>query len=213
MARITRRNTLIGFGALAIGGGVIVGTGAFDTVEADRTVQVQAAGDDAALLAFEPNEDDDFNPESGISAQDGGDLEPYGGAVSDYVGEEDDTIAFVISGEGNDWDGVNLAATTTFRDLVRVTNNGSQDVGVYIDDENIPTDTDSGEPIFNVLAWDGDDEETVSIVGDSDNAVTVGAGETIGLTIEINLRSYTETSEADGDLPEQITIIADADEA
>ena len=51
---MNRRNVLIGLGGLVAGGGALIGTGAFDTVEAERTVSVETAGDAAALLAFSP---------------------------------------------------------------------------------------------------------------------------------------------------------------
>lgn len=53
---VTRRNTLIGLGALAGGAGIIGGTGAFDTVEADRQFDVDVGGDQGALLALSDNE-------------------------------------------------------------------------------------------------------------------------------------------------------------
>ena len=55
---LTRRNAIVGLGALAAGAGVIGGTGAFTTVEAERTVELEAAGDAAAAVALAvPNDD------------------------------------------------------------------------------------------------------------------------------------------------------------
>ncbi|ELY72410.1 hypothetical protein C490_03663 [Natronobacterium gregoryi SP2] len=40
-------------GTVAIGGGTVLATGAFDTVEADRSVDIETASDDTALLGLE----------------------------------------------------------------------------------------------------------------------------------------------------------------
>ena len=45
---MNRRNVLIGLGAVAAGGGALLGTGAFSTVEAQRTVSLSAANDNNA---------------------------------------------------------------------------------------------------------------------------------------------------------------------
>ncbi|MDG5760737.1 hypothetical protein QA600_15475 [Natronococcus sp. A-GB1] len=51
--KINRRNTLIGLGTIVAGGGAALGTGAFSTVEADRSVDVSTEGDGDALLELE----------------------------------------------------------------------------------------------------------------------------------------------------------------
>lgn len=48
--RMTRRNVLVGLGTIVTSGGVALGTGAFSTVEANRTVSVNTSGDDSANL-------------------------------------------------------------------------------------------------------------------------------------------------------------------
>ena len=70
--RLNRRNVLIGMGAIVAGGGAALGTGAFSSVEATRTVDVTTAGDADGLVglnitnsALEGDEDDtiEFNLE------------------------------------------------------------------------------------------------------------------------------------------------------
>ena len=46
--RLTRRNALIGLGTVAAGAGVIGGTGAFTSVDANRTVSISTEGDGSA---------------------------------------------------------------------------------------------------------------------------------------------------------------------
>jgi len=48
--RMNRRNVLIGLGTAVVGGGAAFGSGAFSSVEANRSVSVSAAGDGSALL-------------------------------------------------------------------------------------------------------------------------------------------------------------------
>jgi len=50
--KATRRNVLVLLGVLTIAGGALFGTGAFTTVEADRTVNVQSATDNNAQLGL-----------------------------------------------------------------------------------------------------------------------------------------------------------------
>jgi len=49
---MNRRNVLIGLGTVAAGGGAVLGTGAFSTVEAQRTVDIQTSGDSEAVVQF-----------------------------------------------------------------------------------------------------------------------------------------------------------------
>jgi hypothetical protein len=54
--RLTRRNALIGLGTVAAGAGVIGGTGAFTSVNADREVSVSSTGDASANVQIVVNE-------------------------------------------------------------------------------------------------------------------------------------------------------------
>lgn len=49
-----RRKFLIGAGSLAAAGGAVLGSGAFTSVQADRNVAVEVAGDNSALLRMTP---------------------------------------------------------------------------------------------------------------------------------------------------------------
>ena len=54
--KLTRRNALIGLGAVAAGAGVIGGTGAFTTVDADREITIDSTGDASANVQIVVNE-------------------------------------------------------------------------------------------------------------------------------------------------------------
>lgn len=77
---MNRRNVLIGLGAVAAGGGAVLGSGAFSQVTADRTVSVSAAADSSAQL--------------GIAV------------TGDLAGSNNDTIAFELGGNGVNLDAV-----------------------------------------------------------------------------------------------------------
>jgi hypothetical protein len=51
-----RRTILLGLGTAIAGGGAVLGTGAFTTVEADRSVSVNVAEDSAALVGIDVND-------------------------------------------------------------------------------------------------------------------------------------------------------------
>ena len=105
---MNRRNVLVGLGGLVAGGGALIGTGAFDTVEAERTVSVETAGDAAALLAITAGPDYD----------------------DEVITDDDDVFVLDIGGAatGEGGQGVNRRALTEFSGLVQLTNQGTQDV-------------------------------------------------------------------------------------
>ncbi len=164
--KLTRRNTLIGFGAIAGGIGVVGASGAFDTVQADRNFDVEVADDAAALLELQPGDGD---------------------SADEYVDDEDGLIAINIGteeeGEDNDA-GLNDDALTGFHDLLKVGNNGSQDaeiwfdtgekdgIGFIVDDDDI-TDRDSTET---------DPDTTLIEVGD----------DPVDITLEVDTREEAD---------------------
>ena len=123
----TRRNTLLGVGALIAGGGAVLGTGAFTSVEAERTVNVETAGDQNAFLQLE-------------SALDGdGDQYPN---AAEFADDSGDTLEITI---GNGSSGVNLNAITHIDRVFQVTNNGTQPVVLFI--EEMPGMSSDGNAI------------------------------------------------------------------
>lgn len=99
---ITRRNTLVLLFVVVAAAGVIGGTGAFSSVQADRTVSVTTAGDSGANVQFQVN--------TGYES-----LSDGGGA---------DTI-------GLNFDGINLNANTTYDNAMNVTVNDASADGTF----------------------------------------------------------------------------------
>ncbi|RLM52570.1 hypothetical protein [Halorubrum sp. Atlit-28R] len=107
-----RRKFLAGLGALASGSAAAVGTGAFTSVSADRSVSVDVADDSDALLAIEPQATPNGNEYASVST--------------------DGTIELDFSGTDIGGGGLNRNAETTIRDILQVRNQGTQDVIVGV---------------------------------------------------------------------------------
>ncbi|CCC40532.1 hypothetical protein [Haloquadratum walsbyi] len=219
------------FGAV----GTLAATGAFTTVEAERTADVDVAGDANALLAIQPTED----PEN-----------------SSFINQDDtDDSTFEIVLDGNDGNnGVNANATTTAEGIFNITNNGEEDVDVwinteggaqdgnssvnttfYIDDNQLgsqinETSSDSSVSIdnrineFNAMI-DSDDvvisEDSSSLSEQPDNnaiAVNIESGETVTVSMAIEIEPEAVSSgtlnldNTDEPILEDITISAVNDE-
>ena len=106
-----RRKFIIGTGALAAGSAAAVGSGAFTSVSAARSVNVAVAGDDSALLA----------------------LQPCNGPNGAYADIGDDG-QFELSIPN-----LNANAFTRIDNVFTVTNQGTQPVVVYIEENGVNT--------------------------------------------------------------------------
>ncbi|WP_436931430.1 hypothetical protein [Halosimplex halobium] len=104
---MNRRQALIGIGSLAVGSGAALGSGAFTSVEADRTVTLQTAGDGSAYLQMD------------------GDGEYVTTAGSDS------TLGIDL-GNVNQDDGFNKNAITKVAEVVTITNNSGDDSGITV---------------------------------------------------------------------------------
>lgn len=130
--KMNRRNVLAGLGALGIGGGALLGSGAFTSVEAERDVEVNVVADDDIsnlvdiwLWAGEYDtvdvlgEDDDVN-----------DLFPDDGDDEQYVSliANDVTIQF-----GDGADDLLPNTTTQYDDLFRIVKDEGDTVEVELE--------------------------------------------------------------------------------
>lgn len=186
-----RRSVLIGLGGLVAGGGALVGTGAFDTVEAQRTVSVETAGDANALLGLSPAE-----------RGDGGNA---------YVEQSDGTIAINLDGNDEGADGLNQNAITTFQNLVQVTNQGTQTVeSITLDFVESPDDVDPAAT-FSFPVNDDGDQTTVdngsNILTGNDVSGSLDPGSAINFGLEIDLIDGGDENDLpdDGDYTLEIT--------
>lgn len=123
--------------------GLVTATGAFTTVQAERTVNVDVTGDANALLALQSESQ-------------------Y--ATTNNAGE----LLIDFSSDTLDAQGLNQNATTQVDRLFNVTNNGDEEVGLFLSDDS------SAISFYN----------TTSGPGSSAN-VSLGAGSTAAVGIEI----------------------------
>lgn len=119
-----RRKFLAGMGALATGSAAAMGTGAFSSVRANRTVTIDTAKDNSGALLS---------------------LDTYGMENADYVSTAGSTVGIKLDSENKNLkgSGVNKDAITRLFNLFKVTNKGSQNVFVYanaLGDENFFVD-------------------------------------------------------------------------
>jgi len=173
--RLNRRSVLLGLGTISATVGGAFGSGAFSSVEATRTVNIETSDDSNALLSFEAN-----NP----STTDSGTPEDNNNIISTET--PDGSGASVIKLEQTD---LNKKATTTFSDALKVSNDGGKNVGVSV---NPDASDDPNDLIGDVL--DIQDTNGNSIVDGGTkggNAVNLDAGGDINLTIVIDLQNDT----------------------
>jgi hypothetical protein len=111
-----RRKFIAGLGSLAAAGAATIGTGAFTSVDADRSVAVEVASDSGAFLALER---DTRGGNATANANDYVDIN--GGQVSLDITNTD------APGNGQ---GLNNNATTVIDDILQITNQGTQPVYV-----------------------------------------------------------------------------------
>lgn len=124
-----RRKFLIGAGSAAVGASALVGSGAFTSVEADRSVQISMANDANAFLKLEGKDTPNGN---------------------EYVSNDgtNGTLSLDFSSTEEGANGLNQNADTIIRDLFEIHNQGTQEVVIGVtnlpDGMSIYADEDSG---------------------------------------------------------------------
>jgi hypothetical protein len=185
-----RRKFLLGAGSAAVGTSAVVGSGAFTSVSAERTIDVSVAGDDSAFLAVEPADT------------------PNGDAYAEQTGDTvelnfDGTADFTdVSGTGGG-SGINDRALVEFANVLTITNQGTQDVGLKIEF--------AGQTSEDYIGNLGGVAPTGPILRSS-FGVTISPGESQNTGVYFNQKQDANF----GDYIESIdtmTILADADEA
>jgi hypothetical protein len=170
--KLNRRSVLLGLGTLSASVGGIFGSGAFSSVEATRSVQINTSGDSGALLSFQANN-------------------PSGTANNEIITTETESGTSVIKIQQ---ESLNEGATTTFNNALNVTNNGGKNVGVSV---NASETTYSGSTTglvggaLDIRDTDGGNGSIVDSSSDGDNAVDLNAGNSITLTIVVDLQNNT----------------------
>lgn len=180
------KGKLLALVAMFVAIGIAAGTGAFTTVTAERTADVDVAGDSGALLA----------------------IDAASGSNGDYVGTDGGETQLLLSGPQGA-SGVNPNATTAVDGVITVTNQGTQ--GVYVAVERSGPNTDAiefgvqdSDVAFNDSSLSGDPSGSIGIRGgesaipitadggnSANNAVYLSPGESITLGF------YVDTTDSD----------------
>ena len=167
-----RRKFLAGLGALASGSAAAMGTGAFTSVSADRSLSIQTSGDAGAFLSI-------------TRATSGGSTTPN---AEEYVEGDQDTGTLSLDFTNADdtpnsnASGINKNATTVFDNLLDVTNNGSQEVNFWIETDLVASNGGALGIYAENSQGDSSDNVGFDYPGDgsypeSSDQITLGPGE------------------------------------
>jgi hypothetical protein len=165
-----RRSLLASVGALTGAGGLTIGTGAFTSVSAERSVSIAVASDQEAFLRLEPIKD------SGIDGNATGRSINPGNQVQFHIPGK-------LDGENDDSEGVGIDSVYEFHDLLRIENHGTQSVTVQ--SEYAGTE-------LNELALVTDDGR----LSEMENLPTLSTGEGIDVGLYIDTHG-SDTGEYD----------------
>lgn len=190
----SRRTTVIALGGLLAGGGTLLGTGAFSTVTAARSVSLQTAGDANAFLALEVLDDAYVDETDGTV-----------GFTFDILAESTTTFADLVNVRNN-----GTQAVTSLRFALEVTGAAQSDDAVEtalqvvsgdasidaVDEANLLTESNAGGAADDVLtpgeavpfgiaidligadleAVTGNPDITLTIIADTGGASDGGSG-------------------------------------
>ncbi|MCG1004316.1 MULTISPECIES: hypothetical protein [Halobacterium] len=192
-----RRKFIAGLGSLAAAGAAGIGTGAFTSVEADRSLAINTAGDANAFLAFSRASDGDGNVYPNAQEYVEGDLSTKTFSI-DFTNSDD------TDGSAS---GINQNAKTIFDNLLDITNNGTQDVNLWIESDLIASNGGVlGIYAEGELGVDGDDgEHSFHYNDDTPNKATLSPGDSLK-----NIGIYIPKGHSTGDLSGgTLTVIAE----
>lgn len=172
-----RRELLVGLGGVAGSAGAL-GTGAFATVKADRTVSVSIADENQAYLA----------------------LSPATTANSNFAFQDDSTdgrqqLSLGFSGVGVTGQGVGTSSDYSFDGVFEVTNQGTQAVDLYVEQLGAsdfvdgPGTGNSPTGKLDVTFYPGSSSGSPLTASDASppNSVNIGIGNSqlIGVNIDV----------------------------
>jgi hypothetical protein len=211
---MNRRQLIAALGA-ATGASGIVGTGAFTSVRADRSVDVQVAGDDSAYLRL-------------TEASDRRSADP-GDNSKAYVDTSGDQVSLDFSGSNDTadlGDGFNVDAVTEIKDLLKMENQGTQSVYLSVDVAALDISDSNGNGAYIGLSVDRgggfDDILNRNIAFDSQNPGSnvggavpdptddgpyeLNVGQNVNLNLTVDTTPLTGTGVSTGG---SITFVAD----
>ncbi|WP_143420678.1 hypothetical protein [Halorubrum ezzemoulense] len=192
---MNRRKFIAALGAATVGTSAAAGTGAFTSVSAGRSVNIEVADDSDAFVALTASN----GPNGSYASTDDGELIVQ-------LNESNDTLA---------GDGVNDDAVTRIHDVFRIRNQGTQQVFVFFEEfggdavtllGGTTTAKNNGNRIYDSPPSGLVPSETPPMEGSS-NALRTPVGAPIPVTIEID----TTGSNSLENLAENFTVRAESE--
>ncbi|QPV62459.1 hypothetical protein I7X12_17235 [Halosimplex litoreum] len=178
---MNRRQALIGIGSLAVGSGAALGSGAFTSVEANRSVDVSVASDSSALLGISPS-----------------------GPYAEDSSSSDEAVTLSIGSAGSNADGINDDAITNLGDVLTLTNQGDSSEGaVSVSFQN----ESSGTVAVEITGNDVDTVIELSFDSNVDES-SLSAGSGVDVIATVNTGSQADVSNADTE--DSVTIVANS---
>lgn len=181
-----RRSLLGGLGALFAGAAVGIGTGAFDTVDADRGVTLHVEEDSDAYVGLSALDESEY-PNARFTEEAGGTLK-----IADVNTLSD-------RGEG---EGVGLGSEYVILEMFELSNQGTQDAEFYFDPDpdELPDGDDPDGPVTDqpaIAVFEFIDEDGNSVDDSNPLELDSGESEKIGVRVETERENELDT----GDLP------------
>jgi len=203
-----KRRTLLGSAAMTLGGASVIGTGAFTSVRAERSISVDVVGDSEAFLKLVPCPDNEGSSDL---------------RSSDFI-RTDDTISIDLTSKiANDrddisGDGITAGSLWRFPNAFKIVNQGTQPVCVDIrlvdSDGNYPkidvndsgtidvgSDTgvkrtyEDGDPA--VVFYPGSNDAPGNLFSDVEGGIRLGVSENRSQCIGFNVRTFGFTDSGD----------------
>jgi hypothetical protein len=191
---------LLGLAGVFAGSGALVSSGAFTSVTAERSISVTTAGDAGANLGMAPIDSPNGN---------------------EYADTDGDTLSITVPE-------INLNAVTHIDEVFRVTNNGTQPVVVYFEEQggdntaavDIGAKLDQG--FASLSSVGGGDQPTSDGIADTD-IIDISTpsppgynniGVLLGSGMSLDVGVYIDTSDANlnDELGESSSVDLDADQ-
>lgn len=195
-----RRSVVLGLGAALTGAGGLFGTGAFTSVDADRTATVGVAGDDSGFLRIFPSPD----PANGSFASTG-----PANVGNQLILDFNDEIPSTTNSNGGI--GVGMDSEYVFDDVFRVENQGTQDVYldvtrlIDVDLQDASNDGTQGDVTIDFIATDSGGSRHVIDGNVAELTVPVGTVRAVGVRIRTddestygNVNTATDSNQTNG---------------
>ncbi|WP_180271823.1 DUF1102 domain-containing protein [Halorubrum persicum] len=177
-------------GSLAAGGAAAMGTGAFTSVQADRDISVEVAGDASAYLQM-------YAPDSSLENGEYATGPNESGSTNNQL-----TINFDGNATTHSGSGINADAISRFDEVFKVRNEGTQEVDLHIGDEGLSQEAQDRIRFYTTETGGRktleDGEEDSAAAGEQKIGVPLGAGNEKTVGVEIDTRDVPNSGSGGG---------------